>query len=103
MKLELQLGAKDVVAYTDSQLVEKQFRKTYEAKETSMVKYLQKVHDLQQAFEHFELHQVPIEENERANALSKFASAAFGIKSKKFTLLVSEHPENRDLPQDREF
>ncbi|KAL0395473.1 UNVERIFIED_CONTAM: hypothetical protein Slati_4513500 [Sesamum latifolium] len=103
MKLALQLGTKDVVAYTDSQLMAQQFGRTYEAKETSMVKYLQKVRDLQQAFGHFELHQVPREKNKRADALSKLASTASGVKSRKITLLVSKHPENGDLLKDREL
>ncbi|KAL0373672.1 UNVERIFIED_CONTAM: Ribonuclease HI [Sesamum radiatum] len=97
MNLAMQLGAKDVVAHTNSQLVAQQFGRTYEVKETSMFRYLQKVRDLQLAFENFELHQVPRKENERADALSKFASATSGIKSRKITLLVSEHPKKRDF------
>ncbi|KAL2247289.1 UNVERIFIED_CONTAM: hypothetical protein Sindi_2581200 [Sesamum indicum] len=85
MNLALQLGAKEIVTYTDSQLV------------------AQKVCNLQQAFEMFELHQNPREENERADALSKFASTGFGIKHRNITLLVSKHSKNRDLPDHREL
>ncbi|KAL0300261.1 UNVERIFIED_CONTAM: hypothetical protein Sangu_3131300 [Sesamum angustifolium] len=43
------------------------------------------------------------EENKRADALSKFASTTSRIKSRKFTLLIFEHLENRDLFQDKEL
>ncbi|KAL0413117.1 UNVERIFIED_CONTAM: hypothetical protein Sradi_1513400 [Sesamum radiatum] len=78
MKLASQLRARDVVAYRDSQLVAQQFGGTYEAKEISMVRYLKEVHDLQQAFEHFELHQVLREENERADALPNLQMQLLG-------------------------
>ncbi|KAL0434420.1 UNVERIFIED_CONTAM: Ribonuclease HI [Sesamum latifolium] len=103
MKLGTQLGAKNVVVYANSQLVAQQFGGTYEAKEASMIQYLLKERNLRQAFEHFKLHQIPREENERVDILLKFASAASEIKSRKITKLMSEIQKLGTFPKIKTF
>ncbi|KAL0293271.1 UNVERIFIED_CONTAM: hypothetical protein Sradi_6947200 [Sesamum radiatum] len=46
MRMAHETGAKHLLAYSDSQLVVKQVEVTYEAKEESMIQYLQQITDL---------------------------------------------------------
>ncbi|KAK6153432.1 hypothetical protein DH2020_013071 [Rehmannia glutinosa] len=65
----------------------------YEAKEKTMVAYLERVKQLVKGFEHFQLHQVPRAENARADALAKFESSIAGVSSRKVVVLRAEEPE----------
>ncbi|XP_071738998.1 uncharacterized protein [Rutidosis leptorrhynchoides] len=58
-------------AFTDSQLVANQFNGSFEAHDSSMQKYLQLLKELTVQFEHFELAQVPISHNKKADALKQ--------------------------------
>lgn len=63
--------------FSDSQLVIQQVLSEYEAKETSMQRYLDKVCHLIKHFEHFEIQRIPMSRNKCADALSKLASTLF--------------------------
>ncbi|XP_065023219.1 uncharacterized protein LOC135649050 [Musa acuminata AAA Group] len=72
LALEMQVAAIHVL--TDSQLVAEQLNGRYEARDTTMAKYLAQVRDLTAKFRYFTLCNVPRKENERADALAKLAS-----------------------------
>ncbi|KAL0447355.1 UNVERIFIED_CONTAM: hypothetical protein Slati_1863400 [Sesamum latifolium] len=75
LRMAHETGAKHLLAYSDSQLVVKQVEGTYEAKEESMIQYLQQIADLKTKFHHFQIIQIPREENAKADSLSKLASS----------------------------
>ncbi|GKA72185.1 reverse transcriptase domain-containing protein [Tanacetum coccineum] len=64
---------------------------TYIAKETDMIKYLEKVKALTSTFRAFLIKQVPRSKNKKADALSKMASTSFAHLSKQ--VLVEELKE----------
>ncbi|GJU49358.1 reverse transcriptase domain-containing protein [Tanacetum coccineum] len=72
----------------DSKLVANQVNGTYIAKETYMIKYLEKVKTLASTFRAFLIKQVPRSKNKKANALRKIASTSFAHLSKQ--VLVEE-------------
>ncbi|KAK4383251.1 hypothetical protein Sango_2794000 [Sesamum angolense] len=59
MKMAHELGARHLVAYSDSQLVVKEVEGIYKAKEESMIQYLQQIAELKTSFESFQLAQIP--------------------------------------------
>ncbi|KAL0404216.1 UNVERIFIED_CONTAM: hypothetical protein Sradi_2062400 [Sesamum radiatum] len=75
MKMTHKMGARHLVAYSDSQLIVKQVEGTYEAKEENMIQYLQQIAELKTGFGSFQLVQIPREENIKVDCLSKLASA----------------------------
>ncbi|GJZ68798.1 reverse transcriptase domain-containing protein [Tanacetum coccineum] len=70
------------VVNVDSKLVANQVNGTYIAKETDMVKYLEKVKTLASAFREFLIRQVPRSGNKKTDAMSKMASTSFAHLSK---------------------
>ncbi|KAL0393010.1 UNVERIFIED_CONTAM: hypothetical protein Sradi_2523800 [Sesamum radiatum] len=66
MKMTHGAGAKYLVAYSDSQLVVKQVEGIYEAKEKTMIQYLQQIAKLRTSFESIQLTQIPREDNIKA-------------------------------------
>ena len=60
---------------SDSQLVVRQIKDTYEAKSGRMILYLQKVRDLLKKFMQVQVRHVPRAEKSRADALAKLATA----------------------------
>ncbi|GKA45366.1 reverse transcriptase domain-containing protein [Tanacetum coccineum] len=85
------MGVQNLQVNVDSKLVANQVNGTYIAKETDMVKYLEKVKTLAKAFREFSINQVPRKENKKADALSKMASTSFAHLSKQ--VLVEELKE----------
>ncbi|KAK4388312.1 hypothetical protein Sango_2437800 [Sesamum angolense] len=75
MKMAHGAGAKYLVAYSDSQLVVKQVEGIYEAKEKTMIQYLQQIAKLRTSFESIQLTQIPREENIKAHCLSKLSNS----------------------------
>ncbi|GKE69851.1 reverse transcriptase domain-containing protein, partial [Tanacetum coccineum] len=86
-----QMGVQNLQANVDSKLVANQVNRVYIAKESSMIKYLEKVKNLASTFKEFSIKQVPRGENKKANALSKIASTSFAHLSKQ--VLVEELEE----------
>ncbi|KAL0456454.1 UNVERIFIED_CONTAM: Ribonuclease HI [Sesamum latifolium] len=82
MKMAQDTGASHLLAYSDSQLIVKQVSGEYEAKEESMVQYLQQIEGLKTKFKSFQLHQIPREENIKEDFVSKLASALEDCKTR---------------------
>nr|GEV77327.1 reverse transcriptase domain-containing protein [Tanacetum cinerariifolium] len=87
-----QIGVKNLQANVDSRLVANQINRTYIAKESGMIKYLEKVKNLTSTFKKFSIKQILREENKKADALSKMASTNFAYLS--IQVLVEELKEN---------
>ncbi|GJU05962.1 reverse transcriptase domain-containing protein [Tanacetum coccineum] len=91
LRIAGQMGVQNLQANVDSKLVANQVNEVYIAKESSMIKYLEKVKNLASTFKEFFIKQVPIGENKKANALSKIASTSFAHLRKQ--VLVKELKE----------
>ncbi|GJX91004.1 reverse transcriptase domain-containing protein [Tanacetum coccineum] len=91
LRIAKQMGVKNLQANVDSRLVANQVNGTYIAKESGMIKYLDKVKNLTSTFKEFSIKQVPRGESKKADALSKIASTSFAHLSKK--VLVEELKE----------
>ncbi|GJX97806.1 reverse transcriptase domain-containing protein [Tanacetum coccineum] len=85
------IGVQNLEVNVDSKLVANQVNGTYIAKETDMIKYLEKVKALASTFWAFSIKQVPRSKNKKADALSKMASTSFVHLSKQ--VLVEELKE----------
>ncbi|GJY42600.1 reverse transcriptase domain-containing protein [Tanacetum coccineum] len=85
------MGVKNLEVNVDSKLVANKVNGTYIAKETDMVKYLEKVKAPTNTFRAFSIKQVPRSKNKKADALSKMASTSFAHLSKQ--VLVEELKE----------
>ena len=75
LNLAHSLEVDQLVVYSDSQLVLRQIKDTYEAKSETMVLYLQKVRNLLKKFVLVQVKHVPRAENSRADTLAKLATA----------------------------
>jgi len=78
MLLAKEMGAKSLLAKSDSLLVTGHVMGEYQAKDPQMVAYLEYVRILKEAFVVFELVHVPREQNSRADLLAKLASSGKG-------------------------
>jgi len=74
MRLEIEVGVKDLQAKSDSQLVFGQVTGSFQTKDPQLLMYLERVRHLTQKFESFKLAHVPREQNSRADLLVKLAS-----------------------------
>ncbi|KAL0392910.1 UNVERIFIED_CONTAM: hypothetical protein Sradi_2513800 [Sesamum radiatum] len=86
MTMTHDVGARHLVAYSDSQLIVKQVEGTYEGKEENMIHYLQQIEELKTGFESFQLIQIPREENVKVDCLSKLAGALEDCRTKRITI-----------------
>ncbi|GJV24165.1 reverse transcriptase domain-containing protein [Tanacetum coccineum] len=82
LRIVEKMGVKNLKVNVDSKLVENQVNGTYIAKETDMIKYLEKIKALTSNFRVFSIKQVPRNRNKKADALSKMASTTFAHLSK---------------------
>ncbi|XP_073025237.1 uncharacterized protein [Primulina eburnea] len=94
IKLALAAGARNLVAYSDSQLVVNQVLGDCEAKEIKMKGYLTKVNELLTCLENFEVKQIPRTENNTADRLVKLGSSITIIDNIKITLLSYDKDES---------
>ena len=78
MLLAKEMGARSLLAKSDSQLVTGQVTGEYQAKDPQIAAYLRYVQVLKGAFAAFELVHVPREQNARADLLAKLASSSKG-------------------------
>ncbi|KAL0445060.1 UNVERIFIED_CONTAM: hypothetical protein Slati_2228700 [Sesamum latifolium] len=85
MKMAHEAGARHLLAYSDSQLIVNQIEGTFEAKEESMIQYLQQIKELRTSFDQFQIIQIPREENLKADCLSKLASALEDCRTRHIT------------------
>nr|GEV88824.1 reverse transcriptase domain-containing protein [Tanacetum cinerariifolium] len=77
-----QMGVQNLQVNVDSKLVANQINRIYIAKESSMIKYLEKVKNLASTFKEFFIKQIPRGENKKADALRKIASTSFAHLNK---------------------
>ncbi|GJR97536.1 reverse transcriptase domain-containing protein [Tanacetum coccineum] len=82
LRIAEKIGVQSLQVNVDSKLVANQVNGTYIAKETDMIKYLEKVKALASTFRVFSIKQVPRSKNKKADALSKIASTSFAHLSK---------------------
>nr|XP_025631518.1 uncharacterized protein LOC112726369 [Arachis hypogaea] len=78
LTLAAEVGATRLEICSDSQVVTSQVNGSYQAKDSLLQKYLEKVKNLSQKFEEVTVHHVPRERNTRADLLSKLASTKPG-------------------------
>jgi len=78
MLLVKEMGAKGLLAKSDSLLVTGQVTGEYQAKDPQMAAYLEYVQVLREMFEVFELVHTPREQNASADLLAKLASSGKG-------------------------
>ncbi|KAJ0565999.1 putative nucleotidyltransferase, Ribonuclease H [Helianthus annuus] len=90
MRLAQKMKAKHVEASTDSQLVVKQYQGEYEAKDSTMARYVEKVKETAKAFRTFKLEYIPRGRNRKS--LSKLASVAFDHLAKEVKVEVLTSP-----------
>ncbi|KAL0361979.1 UNVERIFIED_CONTAM: hypothetical protein Sradi_3882400 [Sesamum radiatum] len=86
MRMAHETGARHLLPYSDSQIVVNQVEGTYEAKEESMVQYLQQIENLKTKFHHFQIIQIPREENAKADSLSKLSSSLEDCRTRHITI-----------------
>ncbi|KAL0303107.1 UNVERIFIED_CONTAM: hypothetical protein Sradi_6178800 [Sesamum radiatum] len=86
MRMAHEAGGKHLLAYSDSQLIVKQVEGAYKAKEENMIQYLQRIKELKFSFDHFQIIQIPQEENIIIDCLSKLASALEDCRTKHITI-----------------
>ncbi|KAK0590511.1 hypothetical protein LWI29_028201 [Acer saccharum] len=73
------LRADEVEIFSDSQVVVNQVLDEYQARDESMIAYLELAKELLERFKEYRIVQVPREENEQADALAKLAFATINI------------------------
>jgi len=82
MLLAKEMGAKSLLAKSDSLFVTGQVTGEYQAKDLQMVAYLEYVQILKETFAVFKLVHVPREQNDRADLLAKLASSGKGARQR---------------------
>ncbi|KAK0602972.1 hypothetical protein LWI29_000043 [Acer saccharum] len=82
LRVCIALGADELEIFSDSQVVVNQVLDEYQAREEHMIAYLDIAKRLLRKFKVYRISQIPREENEKADALSKLASATTSIRSK---------------------
>ncbi|KAL2252709.1 UNVERIFIED_CONTAM: Ribonuclease HI [Sesamum indicum] len=80
LELAHEAGARALEVYTDSQLVAMQIEGRYEAKERAMSMYLRKAKSWMERFDKCTVQQIPREENDKADSLSKFGALLSGAE-----------------------
>jgi len=80
--LAKEMGAKVLMAKSDSLLVTGQVTREFQAKDPQMAAYLEYVQELKRSFVLFEVVHVPREQNAPADLLAKLASSGKGVKQK---------------------
>ncbi|KAK1591797.1 hypothetical protein Q3G72_013850 [Acer saccharum] len=81
------LGADEIEIFSDSQVVVNQVLDEYQARDESMITYLELAKELLGRFKEYRIVHVPREENEQADALAKLASAIINIWPKSISMI----------------
>ncbi|XP_057548014.1 uncharacterized protein LOC130826442 [Amaranthus tricolor] len=76
LKICYEARAKELAAFSDSQLIVGQVKGEFEAKDDSMKMYLQQVKNFVPKFDKFTLEHIPRSQNAQADSLAKLASSA---------------------------
>ncbi|XP_071712850.1 uncharacterized protein [Rutidosis leptorrhynchoides] len=88
LRMAKSIDVQQLAAYIDSQLVASQLNGSFEARDTSMQKYLELAKFLVKNFITFEIKQILRNRNKKANALSKLASLLYDHFTKKVIVEV---------------
>ncbi|KAK0582161.1 hypothetical protein LWI29_022202 [Acer saccharum] len=86
------LGADEVEIFSDSQVVVNQVLDEYQARDESMITYLELAKELLERFKEYRIVHVPREENEKVDALAKLASATINIWPKTISMIRLRQP-----------
>nr|XP_043630086.1 uncharacterized protein K02A2.6-like [Erigeron canadensis] len=90
LRIAKDMKVRHIHVYVDSQLVAKQVQGEFEAKQSTIKKYLEKVHELINCFGSFEIEHIRRNQNQKADALSKLASLTFSHLAKDVLIEVLE-------------
>ncbi|GFZ01032.1 hypothetical protein Acr_14g0006670 [Actinidia rufa] len=74
LRVATELGAQSLEVFSDSQLVVNQVQGDYLAKDARMIAYLGEVKAVSAKIKEFKIHQIPREDNKKADALANLAS-----------------------------
>ncbi|XP_071699563.1 uncharacterized protein [Rutidosis leptorrhynchoides] len=96
LRLAKSINVRQLTAYVDSQLVASQLNGSFEARDTSMKKYLELTKALTKTFAAFEIKQIPRNCNKKEDALSKLASLLYDHFTKKFMVEVLERKSTEE-------
>ncbi|GJX28566.1 reverse transcriptase domain-containing protein [Tanacetum coccineum] len=88
LRIEKKMNIQRVEAKVDSKLVASQINGSYIANNDSMVKYLAKAKEYIAYFKYFSMKNIPRNQNQKANVLSKLASVAFNHLTKEVLVEV---------------
>ncbi|XP_072084699.1 uncharacterized protein [Arachis hypogaea] len=90
--LAQEVGAKRLEVCSDSQVVTSQVNGSYQARDSLLQKYLERVKELSKQFEEVTIQHVPRERNTRADLLSKLASTKPGISNRSLIQGITKEP-----------
>ncbi|KAK0594634.1 hypothetical protein LWI29_038068 [Acer saccharum] len=90
------LGADELEIFSDSQVVVNQLLDEYQARDEHMIVYLDIIKKLLRRFKRYRISQIPREENDKVDALSKLASATTCIRSKNIPVAHLTKPSTVD-------
>ena len=97
LRLARSVGAWEISAFSDSQLVTSQFHGEYEAKNERIEAYLTVLKEIAQQFDKFELTKIPRGDNTSADALAALASTSIPAGKRIIPVEGIEKP-SIDLP-----
>ncbi|XP_075473957.1 uncharacterized protein LOC142505016 [Primulina tabacum] len=99
-----ELGASRIILYSDSQLITQQIKGVYEAKDDRMLKYLQLIKSQSEFFVDWSIEQIPREENNEADALTKMIAYLSKVNTREVLhvsrLVLSIEKETLPAPED---
>nr|XP_023905140.1 uncharacterized protein LOC112016914 [Quercus suber] len=98
LRLERELGVKNLLIQSDSKLVIGQVKGEYEAKEERMQRYLRLTKHLAQEFEEVEFVQIPRSQNVIADEVSRIASSDGRALEKGLMMEVQKNPSIEEFP-----
>ncbi|XP_071712956.1 uncharacterized protein [Rutidosis leptorrhynchoides] len=96
LRLAKSIVLRQLAAYVDSQLVASQLNGSFEARDTSMQKYLELTKALTNTFSAFEIKQIPRNRNKKVDALSKLSSLLYDHFTKKVLVEVLERKSTEE-------
>ncbi|KAI3682300.1 hypothetical protein L1987_82190 [Smallanthus sonchifolius] len=92
LRLAQKMGVRKLHAHVDSMLVANQINGSYDAKEESMKRYLEKAQAIIKLFDECKVIHITRSKNKKADALSKLASVTFTHLAKEVRVEVLESP-----------
>ena len=97
MKLAKEVGAQKLNIFSDSQVVTSQITGSYQAKDPTMKKYLDKTKEQLGQLGEYKICHIPREQNARNDALSKLASTKPGCNNRS---LIQEMLQNPSISEE---